>query len=282
MVDMGRLNKLLVALLDIKTEVHYLATFRSHTLRSSQDPQLVVCMTSYPARIRHAWLSLESLFRQSYREIKLVLVLAESQFPDRRLPWLIRQQVKKGLEIIWVPRDGGSFDHVWPAYQSYPKASIISVDDDKFFAETTVAKLKSASDSNPGVIVGWRGWKMRLVEGRLKFGEGWERATVLTPSRQLFIPPGNGSLYPPGSLPELTGDYGLRESVCPNADDVWYWAMARKAGTSSLCLGEANHRAVWQQSKVRALAALQPGPREFQQVVDRFGFSGDLRQELAA
>lgn len=269
-------NQVLVILLDLWLELRYRLTSQLHRLPRADDPGFVVCMTSYPARIRFAWLSLESLFRQTDKAFKLVLVLAINQFPSRKIPGRIRRMEKRGLDILWVSRDGGSFDHLWPAYTKYPSSSIISVDDDKFFDPGMVEKLKSASVGSPGKIIGWRGWQMRLVHGHIGFGEGWSRAAETTPSVELFIPPGNGSLFPPRSLPPLTGDYKLREKLSPNADDVWYWAMARVIGTPSLCLAEPNHRAVWRQSGTVSLAAVQPGPKEFQQVLAHF----DLEKEL--
>ena len=274
-------NEVLVVLFDLWLEIRYRLTSHRYQLVADDDPGVVVCMTSYPARITFAWLSLESLFRQTDIGFNLVLVLAENQFPGRKVPSRIRKMEKRGLEILWVCRDGGSFDHLWPAYTKYPNSAVISVDDDKFFSPTMVQKLKLASRVSPGTIVGWRGWQMRTVQGQIRFGEGWSRASKSTPSVELFIPPGNGSLYPPGCLSPLVGDYELREQVCPNADDVWYWAMARLNGTPSLCLAEPNHRAVWRQARTISLAAVQPGPGEFQQVVAHFDLEKELLRTLS-
>ena len=275
------LNPLLIALLDVCTGLGYRLTSHKYQLAKDHVPDLIVSMTSYPARIRHAWLSLESLFRQNDCDFRLVLVLADSQFPKRKVPRSIRRLAKKGLEILWVSHDGRSFDHLWPAYEKFAGASIISVDDDKFFSRELVGKLRAASAELPSTIISWRGWQMLTSKGDLVFGEGWRRATQKTPSNQLFMPPGNGSLYPPGSLPRSAGDYDLRERICPNADDVWYWAMARLGGAESLCLGEANHRAVWQQKATVSLASSQPGPAEFEQVLLHFNLRGSVIEGLS-
>jgi len=274
------LNPLLIALLDLWVGLGYRLTSQKYTLEKAASTSIVVCMTSHPGRIKHAWLSLESLFRQTDRDFRLVLVLADSQFPRRKLPNSIRRLTRKGLEILWVQRDGRSFDHLWPAYRKFPEAAVISVDDDKFFSASLVEKLRTASVKYPSTIIGWRGWQMRLSDGSLAFGHGWERATEQTPSNQLFMPPGNGSFYPPGSLPAGTGDYLVREQICPDADDVWYWAMARLGGRKSVCLGEANHRAVWQQKGTVSLASAQPGPAQFEQVLRYFDLEEPLLREL--
>ena len=268
---MKRKADLLIRLVrDLLLELNYLLTIFQYRL-SDCDPEIVVSMTSYPARIRGSWVAVESLFRQNMRCFRLVLVLAHSQFPGKKLPIMIRLMEKKGLEVHWVEEDNRSWDHLWPAYSAYPDAKIISVDDDKIFPPDLLDKLSIASNKNPGYIIGARGWEMRLVGGELSFGVDWVRATASTPSEALFMPPGNGSLYPPGSLPDLAGDTALMRDVCPRADDVWYWAMARLKRTPSLCLGLPAHRPSRPQSRTLALADEDPGPAEFAAVLKRFG-----------
>lgn len=265
-----RIRLFLRLLYDLRLQFTYLATFFVHRLPSDHS-DVIVSMTSYPARIRGAWVSLESLFRQNFRPFTLVLVLAEAQFPGKKLPLMIRLMIRKGLKILWVKEDNRSWDHLWPAYAAYPDASIISVDDDKVFPTDLVRVLVEASQRHPGTIIGSRGWEMRLEGQELRFGEGWVRANLATPSHALFIPPGNGSLYPPNSLPQVAGDTQLMRDVCPRADDVWYWGMARIAGTPSVCLGMDAHRSARPQSRTRALADEDPGPAEFGKILERFG-----------
>lgn len=263
-------RKLLVILVDLRLEVLFRLSFNRHRLDAGPASGFVVSMTSYPDRIRHSWIALESLFRQNDRNFHLVLVLAASQFPGKRLPRMIERLQKKGLEILWTEVDGRSFDHLWPAYQRYPDCAIISVDDDKFFDADMVSLLKAESRVRPRHVIGWRGWSISSGAERLEFSDGWVRAGRDSPPDLLFIPPGNGSLYPPGSLPNLTGDMVLRERLCPNADDVWYWAMTLMHGTRTFCLGMPNHRAIWKQTRTPSLFGINPGPVEFRNVVDFF------------
>ena len=273
-------NKTLRVAYDLLLELRYRLTWSGFTLSKSPNQDVVVCMTSYPKRITHTWLALESLFRQSDTNFRLVLVLAVDQFPGKKIPRMLQRQVKKGLELLWVPRDGRSFDHIWPAYSAFSGCTVISVDDDKFFPPNLVQTLKEEAKARPGSIIGWRGWEIRPSNGRVDFGVGWTRASRQTQSGRLFMPPGNGSLYPPTALPALTGDYDLREAICPNADDVWYWAMARLISTPSYCLGAPNHRPVWRQSLTPALAELAPGRKEFRNVLAHFDMEKALLSDL--
>lgn len=272
----NKVHGLLRILKDLQIEVVYRLTARKFRIAPDSSPDVVVSMKSYPARIRHAWLAIESLFRQDCIGYIVVLVLVDSQFPGKRVPRSITKLAKRGLTILWVQEDGKSFDHLWPAYRAYPNASIISVDDDKFFPSNLVSNLVKHSKSSPGKIIGARGWEIIAHEGRVAFGAGWLRAGLQTPPQRLFMPPGNGSLYPPGSLPKETGNYELMREICPNADDVWYWAMARMAAVHSLCLGLPPHRPIWKQSKTPALADMDPGPAEFTRVLAHFRLDAEL------
>ena len=273
----GIKKSILVAAIDIGLELKFLIGFWRNRPRPGSH-NLVVSMTSYPARIRWSWLALESIFRQDYRDFTLVLVLSREQFRGVRLPRRIRLQMRKGLQILWVDEDNKSYDHLWPAYEKFPRSRIISVDDDKFFPPNLLSELVAQSDRTPDKIVAARGWEMRMNGGLLNFGDNWVRATLDSPSDILFLPPGNGSLYPVDSLPAMAGDTRTMREVCPNADDVWYWAMARLNGTSSVCLGLSPHRPIWRQKGTPALADNDPGPREFQSVMSFFG----LRERVIA
>jgi len=264
---------------DVGLEAWFLLTMFSHRL-SKDNESLVVSMTSYPARIDGSWVSLESIFRQRFKNFKLVLTLAESQFPGKKLPLKIRLLVRKGLSILWVKEDNRSWDHLWPAYSLYRGASVITVDDDKVFPPTLVGDLVRASEQNPGAIIGSRGWEMKLVGKNLGFKTGWVRATSSTESDALFMPPGNGSLYPPGSLADIAGDTDLMKKLCPRADDVWYWAAARLNGTASFCLGLPAHRPVRAQSSTPALADEDPGTAEFGSVIAHFDLLDDISSHL--
>ena len=265
------LNSFLRIVLDRRLEIELLWGANRHTVVPPDEADVVVSMTSYPARIKFAWISLETLFRQKYESFAVVLILARAQFPTGRLPKRIRRLQERGLAVIWVNQDGKSADHIWPAYSRFRHARIVSVDDDKFFPPELLAQLTAESDSSPGVIVGARGWEMAEARGSVAFGENWVRANRSSPSSLLFIPPGNGSLFPPGSLPEMAGDYDLMREVCPSADDVWFWAMAVLAGTESKCLGMAAHRPVSRQQRTDSLASLNAGPTQFKTALEHFG-----------
>ena len=68
---------------------------------SKRAEEVIFSLTSYPKRFEFTWLAIESLLRQIERPDRIVLNLVENDFPDRLLPWFIRKQIERGLEVKW-------------------------------------------------------------------------------------------------------------------------------------------------------------------------------------
>jgi hypothetical protein len=98
-----------------------------------QKPKMVISLTSFPDRIRHVWLVVETLLRQDRKADSIVLVLAECQFPGRKLPRRLQMQQHRGLEIMWVAEDLRSYKKLIPVREAYPDATIVTVDDDVLY-----------------------------------------------------------------------------------------------------------------------------------------------------
>ena len=59
----------------------------------------IVSFTSFPARIEDIWITIETLLRQSFKPDKIILWLAEEQFPDKKLPESLIKLTERGLSI---------------------------------------------------------------------------------------------------------------------------------------------------------------------------------------
>lgn len=235
---------------------------------------VVASLTSYPPRINQAWISIETLLRQTVRPSNVVLVLYHEDFPDKQLPRRLKRQVNRGLQILWVPRDGKSFDKLLPVRQLFPDQAIMTFDDDKFFPKNLVELLLRAGEKSPGAIIGARGWKITPSEGQdvIQYGIGWRRVEASEEGLDLFTPGGNGCLYPVGSLHEMVDSLDAALQICPTADDIWIWAAAVKNQTPFVCLGLPAHRTVSRQRRTAALSDLneQGNIPQFQRALDYF------------
>ena len=75
----------------------------------SVDPNscFVVSLTSFPMRIERIWITIESIFRQTYKPLSIILWLSKEQFPNGELdlPKGLIKMRKRGLEIKFVEGD---------------------------------------------------------------------------------------------------------------------------------------------------------------------------------
>lgn len=245
--------------------------------------KLVVSMTSYPARISKAWIAIETILQQSVRPEVFVLVLAEQEFPGRKLPGILRRQEKRGVQILWTKENGKSYDKLVPVLGYFPDFPIVTVDDDKHFPPNLLRRLWQNHLSFPSSIIGARGWKIRKNRnGLVRFGEGWERVETLTIGGPLHLPGGNGTLYPPGSLEEGVTLLDKALEICPTTDDIWFWAHSVNQGTSLICLGLSPYRPVRALRKSPALSDVnkEQEQSQFARVISYLNLARWIEQEI--
>ena len=111
---------------------------------------LIVSLTSYPKRIHEISTTIESLLMQKKKPNKLILWLADEQFPNKEkdLPENIIVLKKYGLEINWC-KDYRSYKKLIPTLATYPDAIIITTDDDMYYSRKMVSRLYDAYEKAP-------------------------------------------------------------------------------------------------------------------------------------
>jgi hypothetical protein len=197
-----------------------------------------VSLTSFPARIGKTWIAVETLLRQDSPPDAVFLILSEAEFPSRYLPRKIRQQQGRGLEVYWTRDNTHSFKKLAPLRAAHPTATIVTVDDDFFYEPWMLSSLLLAAKKYPNSIVGHRGQEMEFGPRGLMPYRQWPSATLGSASGRIVLGSGGGVLFPPDSLPiDLLCDMNLAQELCPTADDIWYWALARVAENPTVCLG---------------------------------------------
>jgi hypothetical protein len=210
------------------------------TVMTADD--VVLSLTSFPARIDKAWVAIETLLRQDSKPGALILVLAEEEFPQRTLPRKILQQTRRGLDIMWAKRNTRSYKKLLPVRLAFPEAPIATFDDDLHYRPWALGKLVGHYRDAPTTIVGHRGWEVSAQGNQLAPYTSWQPAHSGTPSSRVFLTGGAGALYPPESLPmDLLANEDLALRLCPSGDDVWFWAVAQVAKARSKCLGNSSY-----------------------------------------
>lgn len=195
---------------------------------SSRNPKLIVTLTSYPARIDYAHYSIHTLLNQSLKPDKVILWLAESQFPRREkdLPRKLLELRKYGLTIAWC-EDLKSYKKLIPALQAFPEDIFVTADDDIFYPEDWLEKLYVEYVKNPEVIHCHRAHFVRVQSNSILPYKDWEKSSQFQQSAHLlFCTTGAGAVYRSSFFYQDVSNIELFMDLSPTADDVWFWAMS--------------------------------------------------------
>lgn len=125
---------------------------------------LVLSLTTWAKRINTTGLKyvLMTMLRQKTEaHYKVVLVLSEDEFADRKIPdWLVElETLADNFEILWTKENTRAYKKYFPTRRKYPDEDICALDDDSplhsNFVETMVSLLKKHPDryilgTNPG------------------------------------------------------------------------------------------------------------------------------------
>lgn len=196
--------------------------------------ELVVSLTSYPPRFRELVLTLKSLLDQDTQADRTVLWVSERDFP--LVPRAVRALQAHGLEIRCC-EDTRSFKKIVPSLQAFPDAFIVTADDDMYYPPEWLGRLVNGYDASQPAVLGLRAHLSRCrADGSLAPYAQWELDTRevrdRSPGERLFPTGCSGVLYPPKSLHPEVCDASLFARLCPHADDVWLFWMAKLAGTT--------------------------------------------------
>lgn len=202
--------------------------------------KLIVSFTSYPDRISFVPSVLESLYSQSLKPDRIVLWLAEEQFPGHEddLPGKLVEDVIAGkIDLRWCD-NLGSHKKYFYAMQEFPDDIIIIVDDDVHYHPDTIKTLYFKHLVYPGCVVGLY-CKLLFFDdtNTIRPYKEWPVGICLdSPSMQLVPTGGNGVLYPPYSVDPCIFDKQAILSHCNYkgvicGDDLWLKAHAILLGT---------------------------------------------------
>lgn len=210
---------------DIASKVE---NFNSYGLNQEpRDTKLVVSLTSYPGRMYDIHLTLYSLLSQSYKPDKVILWLAEEQFPNGLddVPKKVKDLQRFGLEIAWC-KDWRSFKKLIPALQAYPNAIIVTADDDIYYAENWLQQLVDTQLLTGAPVVAHRCHKLKMEDKKVAPYKTWKKniSSVDTSFSNFFTGAG-GVLYMPGAAHPDILNMDKAMALCPHADDIWFWSM---------------------------------------------------------
>lgn len=216
---------------------YYLITFKWGPAVAPPDSvlgsQIVISLTSFPSRLNHLWIVIESLLRQSHPANRIILWLSNEQVNCiEDLPYLLRCQTRRGLEIRLCADDLKSHKKYWYALQEFPDDSIITVDDDIIYPTFLVDRLVELNKTYPAAICCHRALRLKYADGKLAEYADWPiLKRSHQPSLALFQTSGGGTLYPANSLHHCVLDVSTFKKICFHADDIWLNAASQLNNT---------------------------------------------------
>lgn len=193
---------------------------------------VIISFTSFPERIKSTRKTIISLLNQTFLPDKIILWLAEEQFPngEKDIPYDILELKKAGLEIGFY-HDIKAYKKIIPSLSMYPKAIIVTVDDDWYYSKNMLKILMEEYELFPNEIICHSITHPYLDDHnqiRTNYDQIDYRGTSSFFNKLLG---GSGVLFPPDSLDKIVMDENIFMDIAPTNDDIWIWAMAVKAGT---------------------------------------------------
>lgn len=195
------------------------------------EREIIVSLTTYGKRLYDVAVTIESIMQGSMKPNKIILWL-EEDMQDEILPITLQNQMKRGLEVMYC-KDIRSYKKLIPTLQKYSESIVITIDDDLLYHYDLVEKLVNTHKKFPKYIIANRIHRIVLDNtGRPTGYMKWKWCDNPTDNSPLnFFTSGGGTLFPPNAFPPEVMDEDVFLDICKYADDVWWNAMALKAGT---------------------------------------------------
>ncbi|MEL7198574.1 MAG: glycosyltransferase family 2 protein [Pseudomonadota bacterium] len=218
---------------------------------------LIITLTSYPPRFPDLVKTLRSLLDQAVPADTVQLWIAHDDI--EALPDDVRTLEEYGLEIH-ACEDTRSYKKLIPALTQRPDCFYVTADDDVYYPPDWLASLVAEQKTHPGAVIATRSHMAHFDEDEMLAPyASWELAASQTSNRddgRVLFPTGvGGVLYPPGCFADQVLDKEIFLELCPRGDDIWFFWMARMAGTKHRRVSGAFDIIDWPNSQEVALAS---------------------------
>lgn len=211
--------------------LQYRLFFRHYPEPLDGSGDIIVSLTTYPARIGRLWMVIDLLMRQTVRPAEIVLNLYEGDFPDRKLPDSLLPYIYRGLTVLWCPENLKphlKYHYVFLREADTVERNVVTVDDDLFYAPDTVERLANLHKRFPDAVCA--NIARRITDNRYSRWRSLNKPSG--PSKRNFALGFGGVLYP-ASFYREAGELYDRETVrkiCLGADDLWLKHIESKVG----------------------------------------------------
>lgn len=190
-----------------------------------RERELIVSLTSFPARINTVHKTIKSLLMQSVKPDKIILWLAPEQFVDKEseLPDSLLELQRYGLSIKWH-KNLRSYTKLIPTLKDYPEAVVITGDDDIYYYRNWIKRLYDSYKQDPSFVYAHRITKLCLENNQFKVISGgidcYSKPTFLHKLTGV-----GGVIYPAHIFYKDVLNEDVFTKTAPTNDDIWFWFM---------------------------------------------------------
>lgn len=195
-------------------------------------PNVIVSLTSFPARINVVWKVIKTLKCQEVRPDRIILWLSKDQFQNEKsIPSNLKRLEDDLFEIRLVDGDIRSHKKYFYALQEFSESYVVTVDDDIYYNPKTLTYLMTVSKQFPKSIVANISIKIKYDGENLLSTRKWKGHVAAYEDKNLVQIGAGGVLYPPHCLDPIVFNEDVLKKVAPNADDLWLNVTSRLAKT---------------------------------------------------
>lgn len=209
-----------------KKKILYKETTEYGLTTEKRNPQLIVSLTTFPARINTVHKTINTLLQQTVKPDKLILWLAEEQFANKEddLPQNLLKLKDFGLEIKWY-EDLRSYKKLVPTLREFPNDIIVTADDDLYYQKDWLESLYNAYLKDSTNIYTRRACAIKRKNYYYSVIPHYANEDY-EPNYSNQLMGGAGTIYPPNSLHKDILDTDKIKNLIPTYDDIYFWAMA--------------------------------------------------------
>lgn len=206
----------------VKFSFNYKSKFKSQ--KHQLDHELVVSLTSFPARFNRLHYTLMCVLNQSVKPGRVVLWIAHED--ENLLPKSVLDLRIYGLEIRFT-EDIRSYKKLIPSLELYPGASFIIVDDDLYYSRNLIKRLLEEAKIFPHCVIAGRIHQVVFdSSGQIKPYKNWNWDCSIKQSKNNFYTGCGGAFFPKGVFPQDVLNKRAFLELAPTADDVWFnWML---------------------------------------------------------
>ena len=233
---LNRVNSALRRFTLKKRILRYFAVEKNNIRNECKADDVIISLTSFPARLNTIWQCIESLKRQTIRPERIILYLSKEQITKDNIPLSLTKEVDDLFEIRMVDGDIRSHKKYYYAMKEYPDKMIVTTDDDVIYPPFMLSYLLEAHSQYPKDIIANYTHVIKHENGVVAPYIEWydlpfTQNRINTTPNQIQVGIG-GVLYPPNSLFSDVLDMDLAKELSFLADDLWLYAQTIVGGHS--------------------------------------------------